>query len=241
MAGMPQISTVMVSRAKGIQARATRPSVRRRPAPDGLVGRGQGDAGPSAELASWSNRQIFLGFQKRRTRTPAAMLDDGGDDVDELEADEVRPEELDGGECAADDQERDPDGQGLPPARHGPDQPERDQHREQGEDPARRSRSAPRRPGRSRRPGSATGVPIPPQATGAVLAIRHSRAAWNGRNPSPTRNAAEIATGAPKPAAPSMNAPNENATSTAWSRRSAESLATEAFITSNWPVLTARS
>ena len=86
-----------------------------------------------------------------------------------------------------------------------------------------------------------SGVPMPPQATGAVLAIRQSRAAWNGWKPSPTRNAAEIATGAPKPAAPSMNAPNEKATRTAWSRRSAESLATEAFITSNWPVVTAMS
>ena len=85
------------------------------------------------------------------------------------------------------------------------------------------------------------GVPIAPQATGAVLAIRQSKAAWNGRNPSPTRNAAEIATGAPNPAAPSMNAPNEKATSTAWSRRSPESRAIDAFITSNWPVATAMS
>ena len=85
------------------------------------------------------------------------------------------------------------------------------------------------------------GVPIAPQATGAVLAIRQSRAAWNGRNPRPTRNAAEIATGAPNPAAPSRNAPNEKATSTAWSRRSPESRAIEAFITSNWPVATAMS
>ena len=84
-------------------------------------------------------------------------------------------------------------------------------------------------------------MPIAPQATGAVLAIRQSRAAWNGWNPSPTRNAAEIATGAPNPAAPSMNAPNEKATRTAWSRRSPESLAIDAFITSNWPVATARS
>ena len=85
------------------------------------------------------------------------------------------------------------------------------------------------------------GMPMPPQATGAVLAIKQSKAAWNGRNPSPTRKAAEIATGAPKPAAPSMNAPKQNATSTACSRRSAESRATDAFMISNWPVATVMS
>ena len=59
------------------------------------------------------------------------------------------------------------------------------------------------------------GVPIAPQATGAVLAIRQSKAAWKGRNPSPTRNAAEIATGAPKPAAPSNSSSASSNPSTA--------------------------
>ena len=45
-------------------------------------------------------------------------------------------------------------------------------------------------------------MPMPPQATGAVLAIRQSKAAWNGWNPSPTRNAAEIATGCPEAGGP---------------------------------------
>jgi len=90
-------------------------------------------------------------------------------------------------------------------------------------------------------PSVRIGTPMDPQATGAVLAIRQSRAAWNGRKPSPTRNAAEIATGAPKPAAPSMNAPNEKAISTAWSRRSPERRAIDAFMTSNSPVATAIS
>ena len=85
------------------------------------------------------------------------------------------------------------------------------------------------------------GTPIDPQATGAVLAIRQSSAAWNGRKPSPTRNAAEIATGAPNPAAPSMNAPKANAIKTAWSRRSPDSRAMDTFITVNWPVSTAMS
>ena len=86
-----------------------------------------------------------------------------------------------------------------------------------------------------------TGTPSAPQATGAVLAIRQSTAALNGSNPSPTRKAAEIATGAPNPAAPSRNAPNEKATRTACNRRSPDSRAIDAFITSNWPVITARS
>ena len=59
------------------------------------------------------------------------------------------------------------------------------------------------------------GTPIAPNATGAVLAIKQRPAAVNGLKPSPTNRAAEIATGAPKPAAPSKNAPNENATSNA--------------------------
>ena len=59
------------------------------------------------------------------------------------------------------------------------------------------------------------GVPMLPQATGAVLAIKHKSAARNGSKPSPTRNAAEMATGAPNPAAPSTNAPKQKATRTA--------------------------
>jgi hypothetical protein len=51
------------------------------------------------------------------------------------------------------------------------------------------------------------GVPNAPNATGAVLAISASPAASNGRNPAPIISAAEMATGVPKPAAPSRNAP----------------------------------
>ena len=59
------------------------------------------------------------------------------------------------------------------------------------------------------------GIPIAPNATGAVFAIKHKPAAYNGLNPKPTSNAADIATGAPNPAAPSKNAPKENATNNA--------------------------
>ena len=51
--------------------------------------------------------------------------------------------------------------------------------------------------------------------------------------------APEIATGAPKPAAPSMNAPKENAMNIACSRRSFERPPTESLMTSNFPVSTA--
>src|SRR5437867_817545 len=86
-----------------------------------------------------------------------------------------------------------------------------------------------------------TGVPIAPHATGDVLAIKLSAAAWNGLNPSPIMKAPAIATGAPKPAAPSMNAPKQNATSSNCSRRSAVIPATDSFMISNWPVNTVMS
>ena len=50
--------------------------------------------------------------------------------------------------------------------------------------------------------------------------------------------AAEIATGALKPAAPSTNAPNENAINSACSRRSLVSPATQSLMISNLPVST---
>ena len=86
-----------------------------------------------------------------------------------------------------------------------------------------------------------TGVPIAPQATGEVFAIRLRAAAWNGRNPRPIMNAPAIATGAPKPAAPSMNAPKQKATSRTCNRRSAVIPATDCFMISNWPVNTEMS
>ncbi len=52
--------------------------------------------------------------------------------------------------------------------------------------------------------------------------------------------APETATGAPNPAAPSMNAPNENAMNIACRRRSSVRLPTESLMISNLPVSTAR-
>ncbi len=53
------------------------------------------------------------------------------------------------------------------------------------------------------------GIPTAPKATGAVFAIRQSPAACKGRKPSPTKSAAVIATGPPKPIAPSKNEPKQ--------------------------------
>ena len=47
------------------------------------------------------------------------------------------------------------------------------------------------------------GVPSAPNATGDVFASSASPAAYSGRKPAPSSSAAEMATGVPKPAAPS--------------------------------------
>jgi hypothetical protein len=80
------------------------------------------------------------------------------------------------------------------------------------------------------------GVPIDPNATGAVLASRHAAAACNGGKPRPESIAADTATGVPNPAAPSMKAPNANAMRSAWRRRSDVRLPTESLRISNAPV-----
>ena len=61
------------------------------------------------------------------------------------------------------------------------------------------------------RASAINGVPSAPNATGAVFPMSASPAAGKGLNPSPINMAAEMATGVPKPAAPSMNAPKLNA------------------------------
>ena len=83
-----------------------------------------------------------------------------------------------------------------------------------------------------------SGMPSDPNATGAVLPISASLAASSGLKPSPIIIPPLIATGAPKPAAPSMKAPNANASISAWMRRSREMPAICCCRTSNWPVST---
>ena len=75
------------------------------------------------------------------------------------------------------------------------------------------------------------GFPTPPQATGAVLASKHSTAAWNGGKPRPIRKAPAIATGAPPPPVPSRKAPKQNAMRIACRRESEERAAIDSFIT----------
>ena len=82
------------------------------------------------------------------------------------------------------------------------------------------------------------GVPIAPHATGAVFASKLSTADWNGLKPRPTITAPAIATGVPKPEVPSMIAPNENAISTACSRRSNEIWTIDSLTISNLPETT---
>ena len=81
-----------------------------------------------------------------------------------------------------------------------------------------------------------TGMPIEPNATGAVFASRQMPAAKNGEKPSPVSIAAATATGVPKPAAPSTNAPNANAISIACSRRSVVRPPIESLMISKLPV-----
>ncbi len=86
---------------------------------------------------------------------------------------------------------------------------------------------------------TATGTPAAANATGELLAMRHRTAAGRASNPSATSIAAVIATGDPKPAAPSRNAPNPKAMKSACSLRSAVMEARVERITSNWPEPTA--
>ena len=85
-----------------------------------------------------------------------------------------------------------------------------------------------------------TGMPIEPNATGAVLASRARTAAVTGSKPRLARIEAEIATGAPKPAMPSMSAPKLKATSRACSLRSVVRRASERLMTSKSPLATVR-
>src|SRR5438445_621602 len=81
------------------------------------------------------------------------------------------------------------------------------------------------------------GLPMAPQATGAVLASRLSTADWNGANPRPTIIAPAIATGVPNPLVPSMIAPNEKAISRHCRRRSNEMCVIDSLTISNFPLI----
>ena len=82
------------------------------------------------------------------------------------------------------------------------------------------------------------GVPSAPKATGAVLAISDRPAAASGEKPRPIRIAAVTATGVPKPAAPSKNAPKQKAISRSCSRRSGVTSAIESWMIANQPFST---
>ena len=58
-----------------------------------------------------------------------------------------------------------------------------------------------------------SGMPMAPNATGAVLASSESPAAWSGLKPRLIRIAEQTATGVPNPEVPSKNEPSANAIS----------------------------
>ena len=84
------------------------------------------------------------------------------------------------------------------------------------------------------------GAAIAPNATGAVLANNETTAALIGFMPAAISMAAEIATGAPKPASDSSSAPKQNAMRMAWMRWSSEMDRIRSPSTSNQPVTTVR-
>jgi hypothetical protein len=94
--------------------------------------------------------------------------------------------------------------------------------------------------GASRPPSVVIGMPSEPKATGVVLARRPSVAAVIGGKPRPASIDAVIATGAPKPAIPSISAPKQKATRITWIRRSPVARASDRRMTSKSPLATDR-
>ena len=82
------------------------------------------------------------------------------------------------------------------------------------------------------------GAAMAPNATGAVLASSETTAAFIGAIPAAISIAAEIATGAPKPASDSSRAPKENAIRIDRTRWSSDTARIRSPSTSNHPVTT---
>jgi hypothetical protein len=76
------------------------------------------------------------------------------------------------------------------------------------------------------------GVASAPKATGAVLAIRATAAAFTGLKPIAISITTVMATGVPKPASASSRAPKQNAMMIAWIRRSELTVSNERRSTS---------
>src|ERR1035437_9462213 len=83
-----------------------------------------------------------------------------------------------------------------------------------------------------------TGMPIDPNATGAVFASRQLDDAYSEEQPRRTIMAAATATGVPNPAQPSMNAPKAKAINRACMRLSEVIEPIESLIISDLPVAT---
>ena len=67
-----------------------------------------------------------------------------------------------------------------------------------------------------------TGVPTAPKVTGIELRIRLTHTAARAGKPRPRSRGAQMAAGVPKPAEPSIKAPNKKAMMMVWTRRSGE-------------------
>ena len=89
-------------------------------------------------------------------------------------------------------------------------------------------------------PSTVIGLPIPPNATGAVSAMSASAAALSGWKPIAMSITAQIATGEPPPARASISAPNEKAMTIACTRRSLPIFANDRRSTAKSPVWTVR-
>jgi hypothetical protein len=89
-------------------------------------------------------------------------------------------------------------------------------------------------------PRIVTGLPIPPKATGAVLASSAMVAAFSGAKPAAMSITAQMAIGEPPPASASMSAPKENAMTIAWILRSSLIAVNARRSTAKCPVSTVR-
>ena len=92
-----------------------------------------------------------------------------------------------------------------------------------------------------RLPAVMIGMPIAPNATGAVLASSTVAAARIAEKPSETSMTPVIATGAPKPASASSRPPKQNAMMMPWIRGSSETRLNAVRRSSNRPLITVSS
>ncbi len=171
MSGIPQSSTATVSRANGIQAFATRPGVRWSNSPGG-----RSDAAFGASTRSSGNRHSCDGRQNRSRTTPAARLA-----TDEAMSTSSNPTWFDQANWVAANDPPTTSSAGQTASVSRQEVIVRTSQTGTISDNSGKIRPAVALRASTSRSVTAErvriGVPIAPQATGAVLAIRHSSAA----------------------------------------------------------------